>query len=119
VKRFRGRRKDLLREAERRVLPAAIADRTDNGIFNELLFDGLARRESARVQAALAAAGEFPGIDGNVLRFEAERWLALEHQWGTPILRAITVGLWLDNLGVSRSPHSDRRQITIGKEVRT
>lgn len=97
IKRFRGRRKDVLREAEYRVLPAIIADRQDWGLFDELALKGL------RLESARSAKGE-----SFVAEFTGEKQPAFDSDvgdWGLGVLpweawRRICVGLWLANLGV-------------------
>jgi len=117
--RFRGRCKDLLREALARVLPAAIADRLDNGIFDELVWEGAAR-ESERVHAALAALRALPGVRWAEVEREVSHWTRTRHPWWQPSWAALTAGLWLHSLGVS-GPASARRDfsppILTGKEV--
>ncbi|MCC7363114.1 MAG: 7-cyano-7-deazaguanine synthase [Dehalococcoidia bacterium] len=105
-KRFRGRRKDILREAEYAVLPRAIPDRDDFGLYSELLVDG-ARRESARREAALAALARVDGVDRRAVREEVDRWLADDHEGWEPNWRAITAGAWL---GTFPAPASLYRQ---------
>ncbi|MCC6381085.1 MAG: 7-cyano-7-deazaguanine synthase [Dehalococcoidia bacterium] len=94
VKQFRGRRKDLLREAEYLVLPAAIPDRDDFGLYQELLNDG-ARREAARREAAVDALARVAGVDHDAVRHEVERWVTDQHDRWEPNWRAITAGGWL------------------------
>lgn len=92
VKRFRGRRKDVLREAESRVLPSIISDRMDWGLFDEQFLVGL-RREVARVDRGNRALVEFLGSvpaalqsysgDGGIGALPLDAW------------RAISTGIWL------------------------
>lgn len=108
VKRFQGSRKDILRAAELDRLPAVIPERMDNGVFNELLESGVRDREARRVEAAIDTIASLPGVEADRLRAEAELWLAHAHPWGLPVLRAISAGAWLSNLGVPRSASVDR-----------
>lgn len=103
IKRFQGRRKDVLRNAEYRVLPAEIADRMDWGLYDELYFDGLSK-ESTRVETALAATGTFLGKPAHDLA-------GLQTSGGPGMIdwsawRAISTGLWLTNLGVNGTAKS-------------
>lgn len=99
VKRFRGRRKDILREAEYRVLPAVLADRQDWGLYDELYFDGL-RQEQARIEVAVNAVERFTGTE---LSAEAKHALASP---APPInweaARVAASGLWLTNMRSTR-----------------
>lgn len=122
MKRYGGRPKDLLRAAAARVLPDGIVDQRGNGIFNELLVDGLATEEQRRVREAVEAVTSFPGVQCSNARAEVARWTAearaardpTRHVLTTwqPTWRLVTVGLWLRNLEVPRShvagdgPHS-------------
>lgn len=122
VKRFRGRRKDILREAEYKVLPAVIPDRDDFGLYSELLEFG-ARHESERITDALHTLMRLDGVRASVLHTEAERGLRKDSATWENSWRAITAGAWLANLaspttaGDSSVPLDLR--IPIGKEVRT
>lgn len=117
--RFRGSSKDLLRAALARVPLAAIADRLDNGIFDELLWEGAAR-ETERVHAALVALRALPGVRGAEVEREVSHWVRTRHPWWQPSWAALTAGLWLHALGVS-GPASERRDLPLhiltGKEV--
>ena len=118
MKRFLGRRKDILRVAELDVLPEVIPHRMDNGVFNELLESGLRDFESQRVEAAISAIASLPGVDADRLRVEAQTWLENPHPYGMPVLRAIFAGSWLANFGVPRSANFDRFTRTlVVKEV--
>ncbi|MGE5596740.1 MAG: asparagine synthetase B family protein [Hyphomicrobiales bacterium] len=94
VKQFRGRRKDLLREAEYAVLPTEIPDRDDFGLYSELLHQGVTR-ETVRVAQAVEALSNVPGVDGDAVRREVNRWLTEDHRVWEPNWRAVTAGLWL------------------------
>lgn len=102
VKRFRGRRKDVLREAEYRVLPEVIANRMDWGLFDEQFLKGL-RMESVRVQTASDALTAFTGqLPHALVEFRAEGDIgALPWEaW-----RGISTGLWLAHLQESPALH--------------
>lgn len=111
MKQFQGRPKDLLREAEYRVLPSTIPDRLDNGIFNELLYEGACARERSRVSTAVEAVTPFPGIHEGIARDEVAVWLERRHRWVQPAWSLITAGLWLQFLGVQRSVSRDRFEL--------
>jgi asparagine synthase (glutamine-hydrolysing) len=119
--RFRGRQKDLLRQALYRVLPATIADRGDNGLFDELVYEGVAR-EGARVRAALTALRGVPGVRWQEAEREVSHWVHTRHPWWRPSWAVLTAGLWLHSLGVSEPAGTDpacKRSIVAGKGVRS
>lgn len=98
MKRFNGRRKDILREAETRVLPKVIADRTDWGLYDELYFRGL-RSEPARTSLGLAMTDQFVGRPSPAAVREslATAMPPVDHAaW-----RTVSTGLWLDSMGFS------------------
>jgi asparagine synthetase B (glutamine-hydrolysing) len=101
VKRFRGRPKDLLREAEYRVLPRAIPDRQDYGLYTELFEAGVRVHERERVRRAVDAIAAFPGVDGAAVRAAVDRWIATPNRWWLIVWRFISAGLWLEFLSDS------------------
>lgn len=106
VKRFKGRRKDVLREAERRVLPDVIPNRMDWGLFDEQLLRGL-RAESGRVELASDALTQFTGDRPAVLAHfsgDGETGALPWEAW-----RAISTGLWLAHLRESPASRTEVR----------
>ena len=100
IKQFRGRRKDILREAEYPVLPRSIPDRDGFGLYTELVDTGVGEVERSRVDAAIRSIAEFPGIDGPRTSKEVRDWCETHHRWWEPNWRAVTAGLWLTYSGV-------------------
>ena len=98
IKRFKGRPKDVLREAEYAVLPHTIPDRADCGFFDELVHAGVTVQELARVQRALGAIGSYPGVVHENLSKEVAQWLDDPEKPRSSAWHAITAGLWLDNV---------------------
>lgn len=93
--RFRGRPKDLLREAEYDVLPREIPDRMDSSLYDDLFHRGM-RAETERIRTAEGALRDFLN-----LRFDLVATLssgAEEQRVHWPASRALTTGLWLANL---------------------
>jgi hypothetical protein len=92
-----GRSKALLRDAMRPRLPELVVDRTDKGIFDELMNVGLLERERARVEAALidSPLNGLHYIVGSALETELETYRSRQHLWWHALWRAITAGLWL------------------------
>jgi hypothetical protein len=117
MKRYGGRRKEILRGAESGLLPPEIPARTDNGIFQELLDSGLTFHELPRVRLATASLSSLKGIDASRLQSEVDDWLITKHRWGMPVLRAIFAGLWLGNQRVPRTTQVGRETIYERKEV--
>ncbi|HXU23262.1 MAG TPA: asparagine synthase-related protein [Tepidiformaceae bacterium] len=103
IKQFRGRRKDLLREAEYPVLPQSIPDRSDFGLYVELMGHGVADGEPGRVEAAIGALYRFSDINAMLIEREVRQWAFEGHRWWEPNWHAITAGLWLANSGVRHS----------------
>ncbi|MCK9518167.1 MAG: asparagine synthase-related protein [Dehalococcoidia bacterium] len=95
VLRFRGRKKDVLREAEYPVLPHEIPDRMDWCLFDDLFFRGM-NEERERVQLAGEHLRAFLGLDHNPIQSlttgQSERLI----RW--PTWRAVSTGLWLSTL---------------------
>src|SRR5690606_23501299 len=83
VKRYQGRRKDLLRTAVARHMPV-IGDRLDHGIYNELFLRGVRINERPRANAALAAVAAMPGVHASVLEADFERFISGQHEWWQP-----------------------------------
>ena len=67
VKRFRSRRRDLLRAAGARLLPAAVFERSDKTFFTALGRAGLAA-ERQRIEAACARVAREPGVHAPAVR---------------------------------------------------
>ena len=103
IKRFRGRPKDLLREAEYLVLPASIPDRNDFGLFTELVDLGVGGREFERVGRAISAISTFAGVNGPLVEQTVHEWSQRGCGASIAAWRALPVGLWLSNLGVGPS----------------
>lgn len=103
TKQFRGRRKDLLREAEYPVLPRTIPDRSDFGLYVELMEHGVGHGEPGRVETAIRALHSFSGVDGSLVEREVRQWAMEGHQWWEPNWHVVTTGLWLANSGVRHS----------------
>ena len=102
IKQFRGRRKDILRESEYSVLPQSIPDRSDFGLYVELMERGVATGEADRVETAIDALGTFAGVDAQLMEREVHQWALEGHEWWEPNWHAVTAGLWLANSGVRR-----------------
>ena len=95
VKRFRGRPRDLLREAGARLLPRAVFDRSDKVYFDGLVSKGMAA-ERERILAAAARVGREPGINGGAVdRLVSERSPDAAIFASDPVLRITSAGLWL------------------------
>ena len=95
MKRFRGRRRDLLREAGQRVLPAAVINRRGKGHFNELVIEGLSKRERERVIAAAHVAASFAGVRTTAALKEVTKDGQMRlTEWGRT-WRLVAAGLWL------------------------
>ena len=89
VKRFRGRRKDILREAMLPVLPRELADRRDWGLFDELVFRGLRETERHRADAALVEVSNLVGVDPQKSPWNASRfWITNTRGLGRHIERS-------------------------------
>jgi hypothetical protein len=99
VKRFNGRRRDVLRSAGYRLLSREVFDRPDKGFFDELIVDGFCRRERVRVLRGLTRATSFEGVRAD----EAWRQIAELDEGSlnarSAILRLVSTGLWLEQLG--------------------
>jgi asparagine synthase (glutamine-hydrolysing) len=98
MKRFNGRRKDLLREAEYRVLPREIPDREDFGLYTELVNLGVGDRERRRVEDGIESVIKLEGVRPTAAREEVNRWVEWGHNWWEPNWRLICTGLWLNQL---------------------
>jgi hypothetical protein len=95
MKRFKGRRKDILREAESRDLPRLIPDRLDNGIYNELTGIGVGGPERDRALQGLEAVVSVPGVRSDKAREEVFDWIESNHDSWVTSWCLITAGLWL------------------------
>jgi len=101
VKRFRGRRKDLLRDAVARHMPV-IGDRLDHGIYNELFLRGVREHELTRANAAMEQVAAMPGVHSSVLRADFQQFISGQHEWWQPAWRVMSAGMWLHNLDTLR-----------------
>ncbi len=115
VKRFRGRTKDVLREAEYRVLPRAIPDRRDKAPYDELWLRGVHDRERQRVADALDAVTRLPGVRADAAREEVERYLDAAHAGTRPAWRLVSAGLWLQFVDTLRSVRSSSNAVETGR----
>ena len=109
-----GRSKALLRDAMRPRLPELVVERTDKGIFDELMNAGLLERERERVDAALidSPVSRLLYIDGPALATELETYRSRQHPWWHALWRAITAGLWLrEQQGEEVSHGTQTRQL--------
>lgn len=99
VKRSGGHTKHQLREAIRRVLPSAIADRVNKAHYDEVFHRGL-EMEPARLARARAEIGTLPGLDHAAVIDEIDRYVSRSHFYAWQPWRLISAGLWLDSLRV-------------------
>ncbi|MEX1254793.1 MAG: asparagine synthase-related protein [Dehalococcoidia bacterium] len=109
-----GRSKALLRDAMRPRLPEVVVERTDKGIFDELMNTGLLDRDRERVDAALldGPLGRLFYVDGPTLATELETYRSRQHPWWHALWRAITAGLWLrEQQGEEVSHGTQSRQL--------
>lgn len=93
--RFRGRPKDLLREAEYDVLPREIPDRMDWCLYDDLFHRGM-QLEAERIRTADRALRGFLDLDFGLVAKLSTGEEARRVDW--PAFRALTTGLWLANL---------------------
>jgi asparagine synthetase B (glutamine-hydrolysing) len=97
------RSKRLLRGAMRPRLPGEVVERSDKGLYTELLNRGVFEQERERVRIALedSPLGQLPYVNREALlgEFEAFRRERQPRFYGT--LRAISAGLWLRAQAVS------------------
>lgn len=98
IKRFDGRPKALLRQAEYSLLPRQIPDRDDRGEYTELLRTGVALRERERVLLGINSVCALSGVLPERVRAETLHWVETGHRWAQPNWNAITTGLWLAGL---------------------
>lgn len=103
IKWHNGRPKDLLRDAEYRFLPRTIPDRTDRGIYRELMQAGVFEQERERVTQAIDAVLGIEGVRRDRALAEISRWRERRHHWWQPSWRLITAGLWLRAVDTPRS----------------
>lgn len=85
------------------MLPASIPDRSDFGLYTELVDRGVGAAESCRLDQAISAISSFRGIDGPRVDGEIRIWAGTHHKWWEPNWRAVTTGMWLANSGVRQS----------------
>jgi hypothetical protein len=95
-----GSTKEIMRAAMRPRLPAMISERKDKSIFDELIGVGLIEQEPQRVTSALVSSplGRLTFIDASQLEAELEGYRLTRHRWWQPLWRAITAGLWLNQV---------------------
>jgi asparagine synthase (glutamine-hydrolysing) len=119
IKQYNGRRKDLLRSAERAVLPPHIAERDDFGLYTELVERGVSSAERERALSALDSLSAIGGIIAESARQEATDWINTQHRWWEPNWRLITAGLWLQGMDSSVPRAAWRTGVThiLRKEV--
>jgi asparagine synthase (glutamine-hydrolysing) len=96
VHRDAGRPKAILRAAMRPRLPERVVERTDKGIFDELLNRGILGMEYDRVVASLnGPLADLFYVRTGVLQGELENYRRSPHPWWHGLWRAITGGIWL------------------------
>jgi asparagine synthase (glutamine-hydrolysing) len=96
VHREAGRPKSILRAAMRPRLPERVVERTDKGIFDELLNRGILGMEYDRVVAGLnGPLADLFYLRADVLQEELENYRRSPHRWWHALWRAITGGIWL------------------------
>jgi asparagine synthase (glutamine-hydrolysing) len=117
VKRYKGRRKDVLRDAISRVLPTEIAERRDWGLFDELFAKGARSEERARVEAALDAVSRSERVDGPGMRQELGTYLDAKHRWWWNTWCVIAAGLFLANAHASLRPIPARTPLVRGPQL--
>ena len=106
VKQFPGRRKDILREAEYEELPREIPNRSDFGLYTELLDAGMTLECEGRVATALDAISQHDIVHAAFTKEEVQCWVKLHHTWWEHNWNIITAGLWLAYSRVQHQPPS-------------
>lgn len=106
IKRYRGRRREVLRAAGSRLIAGDVFERPDKVFFNNLVVDGLSR-EQERMRSGVERIAAYPGVNAARVRESASTALRTLHTDARdPFLRLVAAGLWLRALdsGTPSSP---------------